>query len=379
MIRIVGFCFALVLLFGVGNIALAYENMKPISEVTDPNPLHLKENRHFAAIPTVEVTGNRVWAAWMSGGDTEPHEDNYIVMAYSEDDGVTFTEYMIVDPTAKVGRSCNPVFWQDPSGRLWLFWLTSGITAGTYAMYTEQPTAAAQEIVWTKPKRISRYVSMNKPISIQKDGQETWLLCVQNTEYFDRGLVLSSEDQGSHWQVNRKYAESNSKNKWWLESMMVEKLDGTLWMFSRTEKGYAGGIEQAFSYDQAESWTDFEGDLAHPLQGPGSRFNIYRLQSGNLVWVSNDSIISRSKMTIWLSEDDGATWPYKLLLDERNAVSYPDIAQAEDGTIYVVYDKGRSTAQEICLARFTEEDIKAGAFVTENAKERIFVTKTGSE
>lgn len=375
MIRIVSMCMALVLLLSFGNIALAHENMIPIAEVTDPNPIHLKENRNFAAIPTVAVTGDRIWAAWMSGGDKEPHEDNYIVMAYSDDDGESFTEYMIVDPEQKSERTYNPVFWVDPSGRLWFFWLN----AGTYAVYTEQPTAAPEEIVWSKPQWVSRYLSMNKPIAIQKDGQETWLLCVQNTEYLDRGMVLSSVDQGRHWRLNRKYAKSDSINKLWLESMMVEKLDGTLWMFSRTEKGYAGGIEQAFSYDQAETWTDFEGDLAYPLQGPGSRFNIYRLQSGNLAWVSNDSTISRCKMTIWLSEDDGATWPYKLLLDERNAVSYPDIAQAEDGTIYVVYDKGRSTAQEICLARFTEEDIKAGAFVTDNAKERIFVTKTGSE
>ena len=32
----------------------------------------------------------------------------------------------------------------------------------------------------------------------------------------------------------------------------------------------------------------------------------------------------RSHLTALLSEDDGQTWPYYLLLDERNEVSYPD-------------------------------------------------------
>lgn len=69
------------------------------------------------------------------------------------------------------------------------------------------------------------------------------------------------------------------------------------------------------------------------------------------------------------------TWPYKLLLDDRSNVSYPDITQAADGKIYVIYDKGRSVEQEIRLAIFTEEDIRAGMFVTEDSRQRMPVTQ----
>ena len=35
-----------------------------------------------------------------------------------------------------------------------------------------------------------------------------------------------------------------------------------------------------------------------------------------------------------LSEDEGKTWKYKLRLDGRNLVSYPDSKEADDGYIY---------------------------------------------
>ena len=68
----------------------------------------------------------------------------------------------------------------------------------------------------------------------------------------------------------------------------------------------------------------------------------------------------RSHLTAMLSEDDGKTWPYTLLLDERNEVSYPDAAQADDGYIYVTYDWERVKQREILMAKFTEEDILCG-------------------
>jgi len=61
-----------------------------------------------------------------------------------------------------------------------------------------------------------------------------------------------------------------------------------------------------------------------------------------------------------LSEDDGKTWPHKLLLDERKNVSYPDSVEDEDGNIYAIYDRSRGAEKEILMARFREEDIIAG-------------------
>ena len=64
-------------------------------------------------------------------------------------------------------------------------------------------------------------------------------------------------------------------------------------------------------------------------------------------------------LTAWLSEDEGKTWQGALMLDERKGISYPDGFQAPDGTIYISYDRNRSTDGEVLLAKFTEQDILA--------------------
>jgi hypothetical protein len=76
-----------------------------------------------------------------------------------------------------------------------------------------------------------------------------------------------------------------------------------------------------------------------------------------------------------LSEDDGMTWKYKMTIDERSRVSYPDGVQAEDGTVYIIYDRERYDAKEILMAVITEEDIRQGRCVTEKARLKMIVNK----
>ena len=61
-------------------------------------------------------------------------------------------------------------------------------------------------------------------------------------------------------------------------------------------------------------------------------------------------------MTVYLSEDDGATWKYTKCIDNRPSLSYPD-ADFYNGKIHLIYDRERTGAKEILYAEFTEEDI----------------------
>ena len=96
----------------------------------------------------------------------------------------------------------------------------------------------------------------------------------------------------------------------------------------------------------------------------------------------------RNNLTAMLSEDDGATWPYRLLLDGRNGVSYPDMGVSPDGSLYIIYDRerggykkqfadARAEAREILLSKITEEDIIAGQLVTDGSFLRKIVSKLG--
>ena len=95
------------------------------------------------------------------------------------------------------------------------------------------------------------------------------------------------------------------------------------------------------------------------IPNPNSRFYVSRTPSGRILLILNDDAKERKNLSAWLSEDDGATWPYKAVIDERTAVSYPD-ADLADGCIYLTYDRERTGAKEILFAAFTEEDIING-------------------
>jgi sialidase-1 len=73
----------------------------------------------------------------------------------------------------------------------------------------------------------------------------------------------------------------------------------------------------------------------------------------------------RSHMTAFVSDNDGATWKGGLLLDERES-SYPDGVQAEDGTLFIIYDHQRYTlihagkrgVGSVVMATFREADVR---------------------
>ena len=56
------------------------------------------------------------------------------------------------------------------------------------------------------------------------------------------------------------------------------------------------------------------------------------------------------------------TFPFSILLDDRKNISYPDAAEMPDGSVMIVYDRGRDLPgqKEILSARLTQEEIRQG-------------------
>ena len=264
--------------------------------------------------------------------------------------------------------------------------------SGVWVSLCKNPDA--EHLTWTAPRRIANGIMMNKPLVTSK-GE--WLF--PTAIWCDTSGSIPTERHGLEAeQFSNVYASSDEGKTICLrghadiphrsfdENMIVEKKDGPLWMLPRT----FDGIGESFSNDGGYTWTP--GRKSH-IDGPCSRFHIRRLKSGRLLMINHyqfdqridlDDIMrqgnvkswkGRSHLTALLSEDDGKTWPYTLLLDERNEVSYPDAKEAADGYIYVTYDWERVTQREILMARFTEEDILKGQLSSPNGKLRILVNK----
>lgn len=328
----------------------------------------------------------RLWACWVAGGDSP---EAFFVLATSDDDGESWSKpRLVVDAHSKTLPMDRSVLvgnlWTDPLGRLWLIFDQSmGMfdgRAGVWASVCSNPDS--DQPAWSPPRRIWHGVTLNKPtvlsngewmlpISLdQRPGFEPFQAMFRELDPVRGANVFVSRDEGATWE---RRGVRQFPNPDWQEHMIVERKDGSLWMLARTAKG----IMQSTSTDGGRTW-------AEPTQPPGirqpnARFHIRRLASGRIVLVKHGDAIDahegRVKLSAWLSNDDGQTWSGGLVLDDRPGVSYPDGVQAPDGTIYISYDRNRSTDGEILMARFNEADIDAGKLVSSNSKLRMLISR----
>lgn len=380
---------------GNGDLTVCWSNEEGVLEkpiASNTTETYKESDRQWLGLPSVARTeSGRLWCAFQTGDVKEGSEgtNNYDVMYYSDDNGLTWSdEYAIFDVADESIRLTDPRLFIDGDGTFWLVLIRGG-AKGTYAIEIENPDCEkpSENLVFKTPIWWLNYPPAHRP-TILSNG--IWTTPVEASVKAQTTYVCNP-DKANGTYIWREITASDGKattgypnNKTYGESQIVELKDGRLMMLSRLQKGYGNGLEISYSDDYGVHWTAYESGFALPLAGPSSKFHIQRLESGNLLLLNHDSLSNRHNLTAWLSEDDGKTWPYKLLLDDRQidgfwGVSYPEAAaeQGENGEIYVVYDAGRYTQKEIRLCIITEADIKAGEPVSEYAKMRLPVVKSG--
>ena len=339
------------------------------------------KNRLWQGCPTIaRIPEGRLWAGWYSGGTREPHEDNYNLLVYSDDSGVNWSDpVLIVDSVPEIFlRAMDIQLWLDPYNKLWVFWTQTRDSSfknenghnlaytddvfGTWAINTAETDSNSPS--WSEPVRISDGFLRCRP-TVLNNGR--WIVCAYDW-LCNKFAYTISDDNGQTWR--RIYgAVKTYEGRCFDETMIVQRLDGSLWSLSRTKQGR---LAQTFSFDNGDTWTPSGFSL---FETPSSRFWIDRLKSGNLLMIHHYEFTGRSHMTAMLSDDDGYTWKYKLLLDERAGVSYPDAVEYPDGSVMIIYDRGRTTDKEILTAYITEEDIKAGKLVNEKSHLTKIISK----
>lgn len=334
-------------------------------------------SRRWNGMPTSLKVGKNLFVAWQTGGVREPDPDNlnYIVMAVSQDDGVTWKDpFMIINPMDESVQAQVPQLYVAPSGQVRLQFSYSGKGIHTMPLYNLGGDLEDIRYGEITPTGVNNS-SFTKP-TILDDGSIIYASGKADT------YIFKSTDDGLTFQNFSTVEPSLSPSSALVfsESSIIQKENGLLWHLRRLENGTNGGIEQSFSADGGLNWTVPESDLLYPLQSPGSRFTMQRLQSGNILFITNMGgmgATNRTKMTAFLSEDDGDTWPYSLLLDPLMS-SYPDFCEA-DGKIYAVFDKDRYGEGGVRLCVFTEEDVKAGKFLSEGSIQLGIIARMNNE
>ena len=334
-------------------------------------------NRALTMVSSLAVSPEgRLWVTWYAGPTPGEDEQNYVVLATSDDDGETWEEVLVVDPDGPGPiRAFDPEIWTDPLGRLWLIWAQAaehGIDAYTWVMVADNPESSNP--AWSEPRIIAPGVMMCKP-TVLDDG--AWVFPISDWE--GRRLETPDAATARAW-VSTDHGETFTlrgaalvpvEQRTYDEHMFIEREDGALWMLVRTRYG----IGESVSTDGGVTWPEV---TPSGIPHPSARFFITRLQSGNLLLVKHgpmDEQTGRSHLMAFVSQDDGQSWEGGLLLDERSGISYPDGQQTADGTIYITYDYDRTGARQILFATFREEDALSGEAVTDDVRLRQLVSQ----
>jgi len=334
----------------------------------NPGPRYWPRLRMWQGIPSIErTTQGRLWATWYAGPLSEGSGGNYALLVTSEDDGASWSSPVAVyDPvTFFEGNTADAHLWIDPQGRLWWFVYRmlkvkhpDGIRS-LWGFCCENPESPTPR--WNAPVFAGFGLGLNKPTALSNGD---WLRPVDNNAENKAGTRTQfwvSRDQGKSFSLLSKLPIRDVS---FAEHMVVERDDHSLLMMARTTYG----IAQAESVDRGATWIHERPFTTE--RGVNTRFFLRKLKSGALLLVVNDVPKGRSRLAALLSEDDGKTWPHRLLLDERDRVSYPDGTEGTNGFLYLTYDRGRyeKEEQEILFAKITEADIRAGKIVTEGSR-----------
>lgn len=341
------------------------------------------ETRIWQGIPAIERTRKgRFFAVWYSGGEREPRPGNYAILAVSEN-GKDWLEpfALIVHPDFETSRVMDPGLWIDPLGRLWVFWCQSAGTdddkalfwdkdMGVWAAVIDRPDCSLNDLKVklrnAKPRRICDGLKLNKP-TVLSDGR--YAFCSDRFSLDpEKTYFYTSADNGATFEKTGEI--TLRENKFVSEPCLWEKRPGVLACWMRT--ALPGGVREALSADGGRTWT--EAAPIPEVTGPHTRFAIQRLKSGRILFINHWNFTGRNNLCAFLSEDDGETWPHRLMLDDRNSVSYPDFTQGADDTVYAIYDRERDKTKEILMAVFNERDVIAGAFGA-HSESKIIINK----
>lgn len=334
-------------------------------------PIYEEKIRQFQGCPTIAVTKKgRIYLGWYAGGTCEPHMENYNLLVYSDDEGKSWSNPVLVIPSSKEHfiHALDIQLWTDPKGILHVFWVQNNTQNAPEVIPLAKPgqplvavegylfgdfTHACWESVCKNPDdenpifSTPRYVDIGflrcKPLVLDSGA---WL----NFNYdqiTDRYGYSISKDEGKTYQ---HFYGAKKLSTHYDEAMAYQQKDGSVRMLARCA---LGELAESYSFDEGKTWS--EAKLSG-IVSADARFFIARTPSGNLLLVTNDDAKARKNMTVSISFDDGKTWEHKCCVDERVAISYPDVDFWGD-RIYLTYDRERTGAKEILFTSFSEQDV----------------------
>jgi len=339
------------------------------------------------------VSPGRLMCTWTTGGFSEPTDGNMTMVAYSDDDGATWSPPEILFRHTHRGLFTTELFvpregeihaflqtyqlgvwmtqlhsyraisrdggrtWRGPNsipGGIQNVWVNSGIvhSSGRWIL----PVSWAEHIgkEWCAPtvgrppvepragRRVPPHVELpwgsDQPLFYR--AANTW---AHGNHRYVVGALLS-DDEGETFRLCGTLCHDEPSH--FFEPKVVELSDGSIALLTRELQD--GWLWESRSTDGEETWAPLQRTA---IPNPSSKVKLLRARDGaiyllhNPVSTERDRWGHRSPLSLWVSRDDMHSWPVRvdLVTDEQRNLNYPDgYLDEEAGEVRFAWEDGHS-------------------------------------
>ena len=213
--------------------------------------------------------------------------------------------------------------------------LPSGTSA--WAAYAPQYDNMIIESSKDEGKRSIGWMTRIKPLLL---GENKILLPLYS-DGFNFSMVAVSDDDGTNWRASLPIVGRGN-----VQPSLIQKKDGTIVSYMRDNGDAPPKVQISESKDSGMTWT-----AAQKTQIPNTAsVQVLKLSDGRWAFIGNDIDDGRYQISLFLSDDEGATWKWKTHLEEvkkgDGSFSYPSMLQASDGMLHITYSYQREEKLE---------------------------------
>ena len=166
------------------------------------------------------------------------------------------------------------------------------------------------------------------------------------SDTYNLSLIAITDDGGLNWRASEPLISLGG-----VQPSLVVRKDGTIVAFMRDNGPPPQRALMGESHDDGVTWSEI---VDSDIPNPGSSLEVIVLRDGAWCMVLNDTEDGRHRLSVWLSEDEGKSWPWKRTLEDHPAksgsYSYPSLIQTHDGLVHVTYSsslRNTPTAPEL--------------------------------
>jgi predicted neuraminidase len=149
---------------------------------------------------------------------------------------------------------------------------------------------------------------------------------------YNMSLMAISDDHGATWRPSLPVVGRGP-----IQPALAQRKDGTLVAYMRDSGDAPSRVQVSESADGGESWS-----AARKTEIPNTAsVELLVLKDGRWAFLGNDLDDSRHRLSLFLSDDEGKTWKWKIKLENaeggKGGFSYPSLIQTADGLLHMTY------------------------------------------